>query len=121
MTYIEGLQGKTIRSVSNEISETFVINPQIKPSENESKVELFVRIGVGEYYLHVYNPYNLVGIVSINDLIGRRIVKTEECEDSISFIFEENTRLTINLSDNAFIGPEALVLFGPDNLCVVWN
>jgi hypothetical protein len=80
-----------------------------------------VRLEMEDYTLIITNKFTLAPSASIDSLINTVIVNVEESESCIRIQVSNGLFLTIALSDDAYFGPEALVLHGPDNLCIVWN
>lgn len=87
---------------------------------NETKLPE-VRLEIEDYTLIITNKFTLAPSAPIDSLINTVIVNVEESESSIRIQVSNGLLLTIDLSDEAYFGPEALVLHGPDNLCIVWN
>jgi hypothetical protein len=74
-----------------------------------------------EYDLSIFNKFSLLGSEDVKSLSGKTIVSIDEKENWIDFIFSEYIQLRLDLSDEGYIGPEAMHLRGKNNLDVVWN
>jgi hypothetical protein len=73
--------------------------------------------------LNIYNPMLVSGTASgsLTDIEGHRVSRVSERPDSASLEFDDGTIVTIDLRDEAFVGPEAMVLEVPGEPIVVWN
>jgi hypothetical protein len=57
----------------------------------------------------------------LEDLQGLSIKKISENENEILLELENGINLNIDLTNQAYSGSEALSLYGPNNLVIVWN
>ena len=73
------------------------------------------------FSMNILNDYMVKEVNSIEDLKNLRVTSTENNERLVKINFENNISLTVDLNDNAYHGPEAIVLYGPNNKIVVWN
>ena len=74
------------------------------------------------YLLRISNPISLdKKTTSIEDFIGKVILKVIDNDELLMIHTEDDFHLTVDLRQEAFVGPEAMSLNGPDNLIVVWN
>jgi hypothetical protein len=76
---------------------------------------------IGDYTLNVLNRFELIGIDKLDHVKGLRIEAVLEMKDAISLMLQNSIRIVVDLRDEAYFGPEALVLHGPNDLIVVWN
>lgn len=76
---------------------------------------------IGDYTLNVMNRFELIGIDKLDHVKGLRIEAVLEVEDAITVMLQNSIRIVVDLRDEAYFGPEALVLHGPNELIVVWN
>jgi len=58
---------------------------------------------------------------SISSVLGKRLNRSHEFENGVELFFDEGSRLSIDLSDLGYSGPEAIVLRVPGKATVVWN
>jgi hypothetical protein len=118
---LDYLLNKIITKVNLDTSTTFAINAD-KNASNFSKMELVVQIHFEDFLLNVYNPIKISpSYAELKDLIGHRVMKTYESKDKAEIIFESNYKLKINMREEAYFGPEAMCLYGPNNFCAVWS
>jgi hypothetical protein len=121
MNYLKELIGKDVKQVTNEVSHTYPVDKRVDILSNDVQTEIFVRLVFDSYTLDIYNPIKLTGIISYIELINRKVLKVQESDDKILLRFENNAVLFVDMRDESYNGPEAVVLNGPNNLCVVWN
>jgi len=77
---------------------------------------------IEEYSLAIFNKTIFSpDIKSAKELSGSTICSIEESNSSILITTTNGLWLAIDLQNDAYSGPEAMVLHGPDNLCIVWN
>lgn len=80
----------------------------------------------GGWSIGIENPYSYdlrpdekgVGLAA---LVGHRLVAIDTSPETAELKFSDEARLTVDLRDDAFAGPEAMQLYGPNNVIVVWN
>ena len=65
-------------------------------------------------------PSDEIG-VGVGALVGHRLMGLETLPEMAELIFSDTARLTVDLRDDAFVGPEAMQLHGPNLEIVVWN
>jgi hypothetical protein len=71
--------------------------------------------------LSIYNEFELSDSGDTNSLQGATLKKVEETQDTIALDFSNEQHLRIDLRDEAYRGPEAVVLHVPGKFIVVWN
>ncbi|MBK6840598.1 MAG: hypothetical protein IPG90_21705 [Bacteroidetes bacterium] len=120
MSHLLKLIGKPILDVQTNISQSVALNDS---AFQESKIELFLQLVFDGYHLNIYNKFELIGLTSLQYLLlkGKTINNIIESKENVVFYLNEGIRFILDLRDDAFIGPEAMCLYGPDNLIVVWN
>lgn len=111
--------GEKIIQVETTISTTMPLS-----YDEHDKIEIPVTLVFEEYILNIYNPFVITGInqFSTFKILENSIV--EICNEASEYIvleFTNKIKITIDLREKSFEGPEALSLYGPDNLIVVWN
>lgn len=77
-----------------------------------------------DYQLSIVNPVHVTGIdgpLELSSLKGKMVNRVEENEHTALIGFNDGLQLVIDLRDESFVGPEAMVLHGPADLIVVWN
>lgn len=76
---------------------------------------------IEEYILNLINPFIITPSVNdINDLVGLVIVDTHEYAKSAELVFNNGSKLILDMRDEVYTGPEAMVLHGP-NFLAVWQ
>ena len=80
--------------------------------------ELSVDFGEG-WHLVVINPF-ILAPDNAAGLAGSVLLTFEERETNEALVFENGTTLTIDMRDQSYRGPEAIILVGPGT-SVVWN
>jgi hypothetical protein len=68
--------------------------------------------------LAIWNPANFDHSA---DLVGRRVEMVQEAQSQFVMSLDDGRELTVDLRDEAFSGPEAMMLTGPNNEIIVWN
>jgi hypothetical protein len=117
--YFHPLVGKIILDVRQEISTTFPIND---PDPDKILTEIPLCLSIDQFRLFIYNNWSLSGnITHIEMLIGRSLQNIKMDGHLLLLEVEGSIGISVDVSDEGFNGPEAIVLYGPDNLWVVWN
>jgi hypothetical protein len=119
MSYLKMLKGKKIEFAEFTLSSTEGINAT---EENTGIIELYLLLKFEEYSLSIFNDFLLLeNIESANELTGDTLIEVDEKENYINFLFESGKILQVNMTEEDYIGPEAMHLAGKDGLNVVWN
>ena len=86
-------------------------------------IETPLRISFDLYTLFIYNRWTFISEISkrVEKLKGQELTSIRIISETLELWFNSADVIQIDMSDNGYIGPEALVLNGPDNLTVVWN
>lgn len=71
--------------------------------------------------LTIYNPVRIEPPTPIDALVGKKVQSMTESGKSIDIRFDDESSLTIDMQDEAYAGPEALVLHREGFPTVVWN
>jgi len=71
--------------------------------------------------LTVSTKVNMSDGSNVRSLQGSKVEKVEETEDAATLYLSDDRRLRIDLSDEAYEGPEALALHRQGEPIVVWN
>ena len=91
-------------------------------------IEDYVQVTLedGAAVLSVYNPCEVRGPESesrhtIRSVIGRRLHEVATRPDLVELKFGEGWSIAVDIRDEAFTGPEAMVLHRPGKSPVVWT
>lgn len=111
---------RVVVNVGTEISTTA---PLMEKDPDKIVIEIPLAISFDTYTLIIYNRWTFVSDASnrVEKLRRQTLKKIQIVSDSLEFWFHTGDILKIDMSDDGFIGPEALELTGPDNFSVVWN
>ena len=76
-----------------------------------------------DYTLNIYNSFIIKGVTdaSLSTLEDLVVQACAETDTEIILCLDKSVELIVDMSDNGYNGPEALSLYGPDNLFVVWD
>lgn len=116
---LEILKGKQILDIDTEID---IVAP-INSPEQEIQIEIPLRLIFDQYSLLIYNQWSIISPSGnrINDLKRQAIVEILIESEILTFRIGDSNIIRVNLNDSGYTGPEAMVLYGPENLIVVWN
>ena len=118
MEYLNRLIGKTITNISFGEGVYYALNEKERPPQIVP--ELFMKIE--DYSLTIANKIILGPNVETIDLfLGQKIKNIAETKTEIKITTSEENWFIVDLRDEAYSGPEALCLHGPDNFFVAWN
>ncbi len=114
------LEGKEILNIEAEVTAAV---PLSVSTEDEITIKTPLKITVDGYNLFVYNRWEFKPTQpkDVKDLKGHQIIGTEYDSDSLQIQLSGDDRIDIDLSENGYVGPESLVLYGPDEQMVVWE
>ncbi len=116
MSYLKLLEGKQIQHLY--VGEGFIYCLQ---TGRELIVPEIV-IVMEDYHLCISNRIMLdPPQTKIEDLVGCFVQEGRDDDLEVTIITTDHRTLVIDLREDAWVGPEALVLNGPENLIVVWN
>lgn len=101
--------------MTHEISNTIALE-----SDAREDIDLYLMIALDDFSLNVYNKHRLIEAEDLQEFIGLMLIEIEETDLEITLNFEGKS-ICIDMSDDGFTGPEALLLRGPNNLAIVWN
>lgn len=72
--------------------------------------------------LAIDNPIVCHGKESLHDFIGAQVVGLHEETDVVFELhFEDDTKVSVSLLEEDYEGPEAMGLYGPNDLIVIWR
>jgi hypothetical protein len=78
-------------------------------------IETPLRISFGLYTLFIYNCWKFLNKISnrIDELKGKNLASIRMVSQMLELWFNSGEVMQIDMSDNGYVGPEALVLNGP--------
>jgi hypothetical protein len=118
MGHLLNLIGKIITDISTSQGTYYPLS--IKDTPPQVVDEVFITIE--DYRLSISNKITLdPNTTDIGSFIGKKIKTVQETHQEIKIINTDNNWIVVDLRDEAYVGPEAMSLNGPNNLCVVWN
>jgi hypothetical protein len=119
--YLERLLGKVI--TKTDTGTSIVIGRNMKEDDpNRERTFAMVQLFLEDYILNIENPMTIIPSgKELPDLEGLKVIATDENDEEAELIFDNGNRLIINLREEAYEGPEAMCLYGPDDFCVVWR
>lgn len=111
---------REVLEVGVEITTTA---PLMDKDPDKIVIETPLTISFDVYVLFIFNRWTFNSQISkeIQELKGQRVKHILAVDETLELRFYSGETLRIDMSDDGFLGPEALVLHGPDNLIVVWN
>ena len=121
MDYLNRLIGKTITDIS--IGQGTYYSLKTKKDKKQSLLQIVDEtcITIEDYSLTIFNKIILdSNNTSIDAFLGRKVKRIIQSDQEVR-IATDNGWISIDLRDDATVGPEAMSLLGPNNLCVVWN
>ena len=124
MSMLVGLIGQTVKEVSDDVATYIPINsPETFPEGGQAV--LVREIIFQDYKLTVANPMRLTQTgaqhAQLTVLLGKTVYRVEENEGAALIDFGNDLQLEVDLREESFSGPEAMVLHGPNGFIVVWN
>ena len=121
MGYLNSLVGKTITDILVSQGVYYPIRSDKSEDEPSQVVEEII-LKTEDYSLTISNRVKLNPAgENIKSLKGCKIIFIHETDLEVSISTSDKKTLIIDLRDEAYYGPEAMCLLGPDNLVVVWN
>jgi hypothetical protein len=114
------LEGKEILNIEAEVTAAV---PLSVSAEDEITIKTPLKITVDGYILFIYNrwKFRVPQLTDVKDLEGRQIIGTEYDPESLQIQLSGDARIDIDLTENGYIGPESLVLYGPEEQMIVWE
>jgi hypothetical protein len=119
--YLKLLIRQLVINTNISINTTIPIN---EVNEDKTITTIATVIWFSEYSLVIDNPHKVTqdgNPEKLDILIGLRVIDAVEGKESAKILFTDNVLLEIDMRDEAYTGPEAMSLNGPDNFCAVWN
>src|SRR5260221_12853646 len=117
---LEIIKGKEILDIETEIS---MIAPIDISNKDEIMIEIPLKIIFDKYTLFIYNKWSIIGgtLKCIEDLKRRKISDIKANSQILELRFNSLDYIKVDLSNDGYIGPESIVLHGPNDLIIVWN
>jgi len=123
-TFLNSIIGETIKKTNAEIS-TIIPLKKNKEDVGDELTLVYSQLYFDNYTLLIYNNYKIIcnnnQAIKIDELVNSRVLRTNEEKDFVELIFDNNCKLIVDLRDDAYNGPDAMCLKGPNDLFVVWN
>lgn len=118
--HLKLLVDRWVIDVGTEISTTI---PLMDKDPDHILIETPLRLSFDLYTLDIYNRWTFISEISkrVEELKGQELISIRTISETLELRFNTSDVIQIDMSDNGYIGPEALVLNGPDSLTVVWN
>lgn len=116
MTQLYRLIGQIVQSIGTEVSMTYELG-----KKDQSLLEVPTQIILDNFTLTIYNKVKLDGARHLKDLEKTKILKVQGDKNEEKLWFSNGALLSVQLDNDSYIGPEAMVLTGPENLIIVWN
>ncbi|HSZ33982.1 MAG TPA: hypothetical protein VK772_11760 [Puia sp.] len=119
---LEYLIGERIVDLSTGISSVYPLDNTTGDPVYTSMM-VYTRIDFKNYNLSIFNNHEIIGPNNNSpiNMTGEKVISVEENENEAIILLEKNDVIKIDLRDSAYNDPEAMCLYGPNNLCVVWN
>jgi len=118
--YLNILVGQTIKSVYKGV-DTIIPLRGSKTGETKTIHPNYVQLHSHSYTLNIYNDYQILPHSTLEELVGSTIISAEESKEEAVLLMDNGKHIKVSLKDEAYYGPEAMSLHGPDSLCVVRN
>ena len=111
----EGIVGKRISIIRfNKGTYHSIENDTIETVEE-------VLVEIDNWNICITNPIRLdPNLGSIDDLVGAIIVQINSMDEEFRVSTDKGS-FSVDIRRESFVGPEAMVIYGPENLIVVWN
>lgn len=120
-TYLTRLIGSIIQKTDTDITTVVAIKMH-KDDEESVKMIIGIQLYFEEYILNIYNPAKITfHDTALNNLIGLKVIEVNETKESAELMFDNGCKLIVNMKEEAYEGPEAMALYGPNDFWVVWN
>lgn len=87
------------------------------------RVHDYIELSIGTEMIDIFNPMQVDGPATakgISGLEGLELEDVEEGDDLLVMRFEDGSAIRVDLRDDAYVGPEAVVYHRQDGSAVVW-
>jgi hypothetical protein len=117
---LAAMEGKQILGIEAEIMAAVPLGVS---TDDEVTIKTPLKITVDDYILFIYNRWELKAPkpFDVNRLKGGKISDIEYRSDALQIKFSDEARIDVDVSENGYVGPESLVLYGPEGEMVVWE
>jgi hypothetical protein len=120
-SYLGKLVGKTVTHTEMGTSTTYAIG-RTHDNPDFAKTEIELSIFFEDYYLNIYNSVTLFpSDKELLDFIGLKVIAISDAKKEAELVFDNGSKIVIDLTYEEFYGPEAMTLSGPDNFLAIWN
>ncbi|HMQ97302.1 MAG TPA: hypothetical protein PKC42_04355 [Candidatus Nanoperiomorbaceae bacterium] len=125
MSLLQQIVGKEVTGVSDDVAVYVPLDsPEVYPDSGSLTLTRIVRLD--QYELQISNPFELKvegekSNTDLSHLIGKLVKAVEDGAESAIITFSDGSTLTVDLREESYVGPEAMILTGPNDLFVVWN
>lgn len=117
MSYKQLILNRKVTDVTIGVSKTFENNS----NSNDYLLEVPTIIEFDKINLSIYNRFEYTfGVPDIYKIVGSSLTNIEETNDYFKMTFSNGFIITVDLTDSAFIGPEAMHLFG-EGYSITWD
>ena len=118
---LERLIGKIVLNTDSSISHVAGLKQNVNDPDNELTL-IGIQLFFQDYILNIYNRFEIVPQISgIDKLAGLEVISISDNSEKAEIFFKNGSVLRVDLRDEAYLGPEAMVLYGPNNFWSVWN
>lgn len=120
-SYLKKLIGKTVTGSEIGTSTTYAIGKSQEDPDFE-RAEIEISIFFDNYFLNIQNPITITpSDKEPLDFVGLKVIATSETREEGELVFDNGYKIIIDLREEAYNGPEAMNLTGPNNFFVVWR
>jgi len=118
------LIGQTIIKACTEINTLVPLSDLANDNAKGSFLfEIPLQLIFVNHSLLVYNMWRLTGssLKRIEDLKNVTILSIIVLDQQVQFLLSDKSSIQVDMSDTGYIGPEAMVLYGPNDSIIAWN
>lgn len=122
--YLKNLIGLEIKNVNEGIVNYYAIKKDRSTPDQESKLLISIILFFdNDYRLTIYNIFEIVNFKGkiFKELIGLKVIDTFEDENNAKLFLDNGATIIVDLSSDGYIGPEAMLLLGPNGLGIVYD
>jgi len=116
MSQLQQLIGKRLKGLVHDISRTIPIQSSQKVNED---IDLHLQMLFDEYTINIYNRHSF-DESNLEDFKNQVLSNVDETDSEVIFHFGSKS-IRVDMTDQGYTGPEALSLYGPNNLIAVWS
>jgi hypothetical protein len=120
-SYLLLVVGKTVTDIEYNLATVASINPPEGRAARPAQ-SIYLQLKLQEYTLHIYNHFTTYPVEGdIDKYLGLKVIEVAESNTEVKLIFDNGSKIIVDLRDEAYTDPEAMYLRGPNNFAVVWN